>query len=64
MVITDSKVKRVIVDKTFYIRTLTKSGSSRYLSVGKILPVDWKAVKVYVDWRGDKSCVLRLEQIK
>ena len=46
------------------IRKLTKSGSSRYLSVGTILPEGWEAVKVFVIEQTEDVCVLRLELIK
>ena len=48
----------------FHLRKLTKSGSSRYLSVGTILPSNWLAVKVFVIVKGENVFVLRLEQIK
>ncbi len=51
-------------DKTFHLRKLTKAGSSRYLSVGTLLPQDWSAVKVYVEQLSGGVCVLKLEQIK
>ena len=49
---------------SYHIRKLAKSGNSRYLSVGKIVPTDWEVVKVIVLKRDDDSCTLRLEQIK
>ena len=53
-----------IISKPFTIRKLAKSGNSRYISVGKILPMEWEAVKIVVE-RIDKGvCILRLEQIK
>ncbi len=42
------EAKKEPLGQNFYIRRLNKAGGSRYLSVGKILPVDWEAVKVYV----------------
>lgn len=48
----------------FYLRKLTKSGASRYLSIGKILPSEWDAVKVFVVEITGEVCVLRLELIK
>jgi len=50
--------------RQFYIRRLTKSGASRYLSIGTLLPLDWQAVKVYVEQLDKGICVLRLVQIK
>uniref|UniRef100_A0A6H1ZXS1 Uncharacterized protein n=1 Tax=viral metagenome TaxID=1070528 RepID=A0A6H1ZXS1_9ZZZZ len=46
------------------LRRLTKTGGTRSLSVGTILPPDWKAVKVFVVSIKDGVCVLKLEQIK
>jgi len=51
-------------DKSFYLRKLTKAGGARYLSVGKILPPDWQAVKVYVGTPADGIIILQLIQIK
>lgn len=48
----------------FTIRKLAKSGNSRYLSVSKLVPSDWLAVKVFVEKLEGGVCVLRLEQIK
>ncbi len=56
-------VKEKPKDESFYLRKLAKSGGSRYLSVGKILPEDWQAVKVYVIQLKKGICVLKLEQI-
>ena len=50
--------------KPFTIKKIAKSGSSRYLSVGTILPPDWEAVKVFVEKINGGVCILRLEQIK
>lgn len=47
----------------FYIRKLAKSGNSRYLSVGSILPKEWLAVKVFVVEATHDHWVLRLEAI-
>lgn len=58
------KVKEKLQDKSFYLRKLTKAGGARYLSVGKILPLDWQAVKVYVGTPTDGSITLKLIQIK
>tara|TARA_Y100000310_G_scaffold154415_1_gene153969 strand:+ start:1540 stop:1731 length:192 start_codon:yes stop_codon:yes gene_type:complete len=54
----------VVSDNTFYLRKLTKAGSSRYLSVGTLLPKDWTAVKVYVVDENPKGIQLFLEPIK
>ncbi len=42
-------------------RKIAKSGNSRYLSVGKILPEDWLVVKVSIEKLEDTVCVLRIE---
>jgi len=59
-----AKTEQKKEDKSFYLRKLTKAGGARYLSVGKILPSDWQAVKVYVSLLADGSIALRLIQIK
>jgi len=48
----------------FYYRKIAKSGNSRYLSVGTILPKDWEIVKVFVTWEGKQTVCLKLEVIK
>lgn len=48
----------------FHVRKLTKSGNSRYLSVGALIPIGWQAVKVYVEQLDKEVCVLRIVQIK
>jgi len=52
------------LSEVFTIRKLAKSGNSRYLSVSKLIPSDWQAVKVFVEKLEGGVCVLRLEQIK
>jgi len=47
----------------FHLRKLARSGISRYLSVGTLLPIEWEAVKVYIDKQDSSTCVLRLELI-
>ena len=59
-----NKAGQVTQDKSFYLRKLTKAGGARYLSVGRILPPDWQAVKIYVSSPTNESIVLRLIQIK
>lgn len=61
-----NKAKNAPAFKTspFTIRKLAKSGNTRYLSLGSILPTDWVAVKVFVVSMKDGICLLRLEQIK
>ena len=59
---------KVITEKVdtqpFYLRKLAKSGSSRYLSVGTILPKDWEAVKVYVVYLDSQKCILEILPIR
>lgn len=49
---------------TYHIRKLAKSGNSRYLSVGKLVPADWVVVKVFVSRQASGHIHLFLEQIK
>lgn len=61
----EQKVKAKQVDRTtFYLRKLAKSGHARYLSVGTILPLDWEAVKVYVESQSAEDCLLRIIPIR
>ena len=54
---------RPVESKPLHLRKLTKSGSSRYLSVGTILPQGWTNLKVYVEQIDNDVCVLRLVPI-
>lgn len=54
----DSKVER-----PYHLRKLTKSGSARYLSVGKLLPKEWEVVKVYVITHDNDTITLQLERL-
>jgi len=56
--------KRPVESKPLYLRRLAKAGSSRYLSLGTIVPKDWLNVKVYVEQISDKCCVLRIEPVR
>ena len=62
------KLKREKIQKlsaqNYYIRKLAKSGSSRYLSIGVILPKEWEAVKIYVENLSPESCLLRIVPIR
>jgi len=60
----ENKAGQKLQDKSFFLRKLTKAGGARYLSVGKILPPDWEAVKVYMSVTTDTSILLKLIQIK
>ena len=57
----DIKVKP---NSSYFIRTLSKSGRTRYLSVGKIFPADWEVVKVIVKAQSASVCILRIEHLK
>lgn len=48
----------------FDIRKLSRSGKTRYLSVGTILPLEWQAVKVFTMEVKRDYCILRIEPIK
>lgn len=47
----------------FSLRTLSKSGGSRYLSVGTLLPEGLDKVKVYALVIDGGTCLLLLEKI-
>lgn len=51
-------------NRPFHLRKLAKSGSSRYISVGTILPKDWEAVKVYVEDLTAEGCLLKIIPIR
>jgi len=53
-----------ILSKPFTIRKIAKSGNSKYLSISKIVPDDWIAVKVFTEKLEGGVCILKLEQIK
>ena len=55
--------KKVTVSKPFHLRTIIESGSTRYLNIGRILPKDWMACKVYVAGESDTVYILRLVKI-
>lgn len=57
-----TQVRKPKVSKEYYLRTL--SGKARYLSLSKLLPADWRAVKLSMVSLENGVCVLRLEQIK
>lgn len=48
----------------YLIRKLSRSGNTRYLSLGAVLPQSWEVVKVSVDKLEDRVCILRLEQLQ
>jgi len=53
-----------VLSKPFTIRKIAKSGNSKYLSVSRIVPDDWIAVKVFIEKLEGGVCILKLEQIK
>ena len=55
---------KLVESKPLYLRKLTKSGSSRYLSVSTILPLEWVNLKVYVETMGKEGCILRIVPIE
>ncbi len=58
------QAQKRLVPKDFFLRTITKAGGSRYISLKAILPGDWKAVRVSVESLKDGVCILKLIQIK
>jgi len=50
--------------KPFRVYTLTKSGSTRYLNIGTVLPKDWVVVKLTLEKLEAGVAILKLEQIK
>jgi len=62
--VTEHKLRVSKTTQGFFVRKLTRSGNSRSISVGTILPLDWVAVKLTV-LKIDKGVrEIRLEQIK
>ncbi len=59
-----NKIEEGKQDASFYLRKLSKAGGARYLSVGRILPPDWHAVKIYMACQADGVIILKLIQIK
>jgi len=47
----------------FYPRRLVKTGSTRMLAVGKIVPVDWEMVKVSLVKLEGNVCLIKLERL-
>jgi len=60
-----NKSKRVAVidEHPFFHRKLAKSGGSRYLAVGRMIPPDWLIVKVKVAKLEGKVCVLEITKL-
>jgi len=47
-----------------FLRKLAKSGGTRYLAVGTIMPEDWEFVKVFAKRISAKVITLRLEKVE
>jgi len=47
----------------FFHRKVAKSGGSRYIAVGKILPDGWHIVRVKVLKLVDRTCVLEITKL-
>ena len=59
------RVGKVLVEsKPLYIRKLTKSGNTRYLSIGTIIPAEWENIKIVVEEQSKDVCILKLEPIR
>jgi len=54
---------KILKTTSFILRKVARSGSSRYISVNKLLPDNWQAVKVYVIEITGDYCVLKLVKI-
>ena len=55
---------KLVESGSFWIRKLTKSGGTKYLSITTILPSTWQAVKIKAIVESDEVYVLRIEPIK
>ena len=62
--VNESKYKQFKASLPFSVKKLARSGNTRYLSVGTLLPPSWEVVKVFVVKLDGGVCILRLEQIK
>ena len=56
------KVKRALAGE-FYPRKLSKTGGTRMLSVGRVLPKDWQMVKLEVVKLEGDECILKLVRL-
>lgn len=59
----EKKRERVQSLPVFYPRKIGKAGSTRTLSVGKILPSDWAVVKVTIEKLEGNICILKIERL-
>jgi len=49
---------------SFYHCKIAKSGGSRYIAIGRILPKDWIIVRLSVERLDDKVCLLRIQKME
>lgn len=61
---TGQKIGQVKLPAPFHIRKLARSGNSRQISIGSIVPLDWIAVKLVVLRAEEGVRDIRLIQIK
>jgi len=55
--------RKLNISKSFYHCKIARSGGSRYIAIGRILPPDWHFVKLTVLKLEDKSCLLQLQKL-
>jgi len=58
-----TKLLEEVKKSPFNLRTLNKTGGSKYLAIGTIIPETFDRVKVYYMPIDGKTCLLVLEQI-
>lgn len=58
-----SKRIAVIDQHPFFHRKLARSGGSRYLAIGRMIPEDWLMVRIEVKKLEDKVCVLEITKL-
>lgn len=49
---------------SFYHCKIAKSGGSRYIAIGRILPKDWIIVRLSVKRLDDKACLLHIQKME
>jgi len=57
------KQTKPVKQEPFYHRKVAKSGGSRYLAVGKILPEDWLIVRVTIVKLEGRTCILEITRL-
>jgi len=60
----NASIPKTSPSPTFYHCKIAKSGGSRYLAIGKILPKDWVIVRVSVVRLDGKVCVLSIQKME